>query len=130
MKKYLLVIMFFALCSTWNIAHASFLKVVAKGSQEVEFNDISVYPSTIYNDDIKLPLIKNGSGVICFLTFDTYIRQLPFEDYTDYNKSEKYEVIYDAFENFLIFRRTICNLSDETWNPGIRTKSIKWYLVK
>ena len=122
--------MFFALCSTWNITQASFLKVVVKGEQEVEFNDISIYPRTIYNDDIKLPLTKNGSGVICFLTFDTYVRQLPFEDYTDYDKSEKYEVIYDASGNLLIFRRTIHNLSDETWNPGIRTKFVKWYLIK
>lgn len=127
MKKYLFSIaLVFILCS---VSFAS--TFIAKGSQQVEFNyDIGVYPQTIYQEDIELPLTKNGSGIICFLKFDSYIRQLPFEDFTDYNKSEKYEVIYSPSENLLIFRRSICNLSDETWTPGARSKFAKWFLLK
>ena len=33
-------------------------------------------------------------------------------------------------ENLLIFRRTICNLSNENWTPGIRSKFAKWFLLK
>lgn len=127
MKKYLLSIAFIlVLCSAINANP----KFIAKGSQNIQFNDISVYPYTVYNDDIKLTFNKNGSGIICFLKFDTYIRQLPIKDYTDYNKIEEYEAIYSPSENLLIIRRIICNFSNETWNPGIRTKLIKWYLVR
>lgn len=127
MKRYLLSIaLVFVLCS---FCHAS--SFISKGSQQVEFNyDIGVYPQTIYQEDIEFPLAKNGSGIICFLKFDSYIRQLPFEDFTAYNKSEKYEVIYSPSENLLIFRRSICNLSEETWTPGSRSKFAKWYLLK
>ena len=127
MKRYLLLIVFiFSFATSINASPA----FIAKGSQEVGFNDISVYPYTIYYDDVKFPFVKNGSGIVCFIKFDTYLRQLPFKDYTDYNKSEEYEVIYSPSENLIIYRRTICNLSDETWNPGIRTKFAKWFLLK
>lgn len=127
MKKYLLSIAFlFTLCSISNAA-----AFIAKGSQQINFDyNIGVYPQTIYQEDIEIPLIKNGSGIICFLKFDTYIRQLPFEDFTAYNQSEKYEAIYSPSENLLIIRRSICNLSEETWTPGIRSKFAKWYLLK
>mgnify|MGYP001576269522 CR=1 FL=1 len=127
MKRYLLsFVIVFALCS---FCHAS--SFTSKGSQQVEFSyDIGVYPQTIYQEDIEFPLNKNGSGIICFFKFDTYIRQLPYEDYSDYNKSEKYEAIYSPSENLLIFRRTICNLSNENWTPGIRSKFAKWFLLK
>ena len=127
MKKYLLSVAFvFVFCSISNAA-----AFIAKGSQQVTFDySIGVYPQTIYQEDIEIPLTKNGSGLLCFLKFDTYIRQLPFEDFTAYNKSEKYEVVYSPAENLLIFRRTICNLSDETWTPGSRSKYAKWFLLK
>lgn len=127
MKRYLLSIAL--LFVFYSVSQAS--SFIAKGSQQVEFNyNIGVYPQTIYQEDVEFPLTKNGSGIICFLKFDTYIRQLPFEDFTAYNKSEKYEVIYSPSENLLIFRRSICNLSDETWIPGLRSKFAKWFLVK
>lgn len=127
MKKYLLPIAFiFVFYSVSNAA-----SFISKGSQEINFDyNIGVYPQTIYQEDIEIPLHKNGSGIICFLKFNTYIRQLPFEDFTSYNKSEKYEVIYSPSENLLIFRRSICNLSEEIWTPGSRSKFAKWFLLK
>lgn len=129
-KRYLLVLGFIFLLQSFCFSiNASEFR--AKGSQQVNFDyDIGVYPQTIYQEDIEFPFNKNGSGIICFLKFDTYLRQLPFEDYTDYDKSEKYEVIYSPSENLIIYRRTICNLSDETWTPGARSKFAKWYLLK
>ena len=128
MKKYLLLIVYvFMFCS---VADATPV-FIAKGTQQVEFDyDIGVSPESVYQEDIHIPFNKNGSGVICFFKFDTYTRQLPYMDYSAYNKYEQYEAIYSQSENLLIFRRTIFNASNEIWTPGIRTKFAKWFLLK